>query len=512
VDSPFWRQIIDHVAYPNFVKDRDFRFVFVNRALCEMLGVPRDELVGKTDDDFFPPEQAAFFRQKDAEMFQRDAAVVIAEEPLTDARGEQHVLSTIKAPLHGEDGEITHLVGIIHDITPLKRVEDDLRRANDELSAAQSQLRDRAGSLEQLLREKTAELQRRHDQLEAILGSLGEGVLVADGAGGLRRQNAAARALTGLPDEEVVQLGIEGWAAALSLRWPDGRPVADGELPLRRALLGEAVHNAQLQLRPRGGQDAWVLLSAAPLPGGGAVCALRDVSELKEAERLKEEFLQVASHELRTPLASLKLLLGAVKAQLKDERGAALLPLLGRGHQMVERMRRLINDILDASRLQRRKLHVEMRALDLAALVRDAVERARAATCSDHALVAETCEGTLRVRGDGDRLDQVLGNLLANACKYAPAGTTITARCEARDGAALVSVHDEGPGVPPELQERIFERFYQIEARAGRSFGGLGLGLYISRELLVAHGGRIWVESQPGQGSTFFFCLPMLEQ
>ncbi len=512
MDLRFWRQLIDHVAYPIFVKDRDFRFVFVNRALCDMLGVPREELTGKTDYDFFPKEQADFFRQKDSEMFQRDASISIEEEPLTDARGERHVLSTIKAPLHDEDGTITHLVGIIHDITPLKQVEEELRRTNLDLSAAQSQLRDRAGNLEALLHEKTAELQRRHDQLEAILGSLGEGVLVIDDGGQLRRQNAAARTLTGVADEELPQLAVEGWAEQLALRWPDGRAVAPEELPLRRAILGEAVHNAQLQLRRRGGGDVWVLLSAAPLPGGGAVAALRDVSELKEVERLKEEFLQVASHELRTPLASLKLLLGAIKAQLKDERGAPLQPLLQRGHQMVDRMRRLINDILDASRLQRRKLHVETRPLDLTALVREAVDRARVTACGEHVLAAETCDEPLRIRGDADRLDQVLGNLLANACKYAPPGTTITARCEAKEGHALVSVHDEGPGVPQDLQERIFERFYQIEARAGRSFGGLGLGLYISRELLAAHGGRIWVESPPGEGSTFFFCVPMLEQ
>src|SRR6185503_14995892 len=123
-------------------------------------------------------------------------------------------------------------------------------------------------------------------------------------------------------------------------------------------------------------------------------------------------------------------------------------PLLQRGHQMVDRMRRLINDILDASRLQRRKLSVETKPLDLTALVRDAVERARAMAGAEHVLVADTCEGVLRVRGDADRLDQVLGNLLANACKYAPAGTTITTRCEVKGDLAVVSVHDEGPGVP----------------------------------------------------------------
>jgi PAS domain S-box-containing protein len=127
------RRVLDHVAHPIFVKDRSFRFVFLNHALCKMVGYPRDSMLGKTDYDFFPQAEADFFRAKDVELFSTGREIVIDEEQITDAHGRRHVLATTKVPLRGENGEITHVVGIIHDITRLKAAEDALRFANQEL-------------------------------------------------------------------------------------------------------------------------------------------------------------------------------------------------------------------------------------------------------------------------------------------------------------------------------------------------------------------------------------------
>lgn len=151
LNEEFLSAIIDHVAHPIFVKDRDFRFVLLNRAMEGMIGIPRAELLGHTDYDFFPKEQADWFRQKDQEMFTLGKRVEVTEEPLTDKDGRHHVLSTTKVPLRDAQGVITHLVGIIHDITPLKRAEEALREVSnvlerrmqertDELLAAQTEL------------------------------------------------------------------------------------------------------------------------------------------------------------------------------------------------------------------------------------------------------------------------------------------------------------------------------------------------------------------------------------
>lgn len=143
----FYRAIADHVAHPIFVKDRGFRFVFVNQALCRMVGYSRAQMLGKTDYDFFPKEESDFFRRKDLELFATGGSVEIAEEPITDAAGVRHVLATTKVPLRNAAGEIVLLVGIIHDITRLKNVEEDLRLKNLELA---EEVRERTRSAEQL--------------------------------------------------------------------------------------------------------------------------------------------------------------------------------------------------------------------------------------------------------------------------------------------------------------------------------------------------------------------------
>lgn len=163
----FLASIVDAVAHPIFVKDREFRFVLVNVALAEMVGVPRERLLGKTDYDFFAKEEADFFREKDLELFATGSTVTIEEEQITDARGGRHILATTKVPLRAANGEVTHVVGIIHDITALKVAEDRLRSVNQELEAR--------------VRERTAELERTQQRLIrqerlAVIGQLAGGL------------------------------------------------------------------------------------------------------------------------------------------------------------------------------------------------------------------------------------------------------------------------------------------------------------------------------------------------
>lgn len=167
LDPAFFELIADHVAHPIFVKDRSFCFVFINEAFTKMLGFPRDQLLGKSDYDFFPKSEADFFRAKDVEMFASGRKVIIDEEPITDADGGHHVLATTKVPLVDATGTITHLVGIIHDITRLKAAEEVLRRSNAEL--------------EERVRERTRALTAAQEGLVrkerlAVLGSLAGGV------------------------------------------------------------------------------------------------------------------------------------------------------------------------------------------------------------------------------------------------------------------------------------------------------------------------------------------------
>jgi PAS domain S-box-containing protein len=167
VDVGFLASIIDHVADPIFVKDVRYRWVLLNQAFCTMVGYPREQLLGKSDYDFFPASEAAFFRQKDVEMFSTAKEVVIEEEPITDAAGVRHVLRTTKVPLRGPDGQVTHLVGIIHDITRIKRAEETLRLSNEEL---ERRVRERTAALE------VAQAELVRTERLAVLGQLAGGL------------------------------------------------------------------------------------------------------------------------------------------------------------------------------------------------------------------------------------------------------------------------------------------------------------------------------------------------
>jgi PAS domain S-box-containing protein len=167
LDVEFLARILNLLAEPLFIKDRQFRWVLLNDAICALTGYPREQMLGKTDHDFFPPDEAAHFRAKDAEVFETGATVAVEEESITDAQGQRHWLKTTKVPVRDASGRITHLVGIIHDITRMKHAEEALRRANEEL--------------ERRVQERTVELRAAQDDLVrkerlAVLGRLAGGL------------------------------------------------------------------------------------------------------------------------------------------------------------------------------------------------------------------------------------------------------------------------------------------------------------------------------------------------
>jgi signal transduction histidine kinase len=230
------------------------------------------------------------------------------------------------------------------------------------------------------------------------------------------------------------------------------------------------------------------------------------------AQRVKDDFLSIVSHELRTPLTSIQgysqLLEGRLRVEREDEtKEMAHLRVI---RSQVGRMRRLVDDLLDVSRIDRRGVvSIDPGRFDLAELVREAVARSR----RQHGRreIAVDAPDKLEVEADRDRIDQVVTNLLDNAVKYSPEGGPVSVRL-VRDGReAHLSVSDTGIGIPSEHLHHVFERFYQADGDASRRrFGGLGLGLYISRAIVEAHGGSIAAAPNPaGRGSVFSFHIPL---
>ncbi|MFY0563564.1 PAS domain-containing sensor histidine kinase [Archangium lansingense] len=230
--------------------------------------------------------------------------------------------------------------------------------------------------------------------------------------------------------------------------------------------------------------------------------------EAQEAIRVRDDFLTIASHELKTPLTPLSLRLASLERRL--ERKEPVDPtLLRHARQHLVRLAALINDLLDASRIEAGRLALHFEPTRLEAIVERALtsmDSERGQHRIDYSHPAES----VRIRGDPYRLEQVFANLLENALKYSPADSTVRVTLDVRGDFALLSVADEGIGIPRDQQEQLFERYFRARNVSVTSYGGLGLGLYISRDIVERHGGRIWVESEVGRGATFYVALPLL--
>lgn len=235
------------------------------------------------------------------------------------------------------------------------------------------------------------------------------------------------------------------------------------------------------------------------------------LEKARQAIRVRDEFLSISSHELRTPLTPLKLQIQSLSkylergtlAQVSDERLKRMLEI---SEKQVNRLTALIDDLLDVSRISSGKLTLNFEAVDLAALVREVIERYQPHLQATGCEVELEMPAALPARVDQIRFEQIVINFLTNAMRYA-AGKPIEISLEEKDGQAILKVRDRGIGISEEDQKRIFDRFERILSSS--NYGGLGLGLFIVRQIVSAHGGSVWVESKPGVGSTFIVSLPL---
>jgi PAS domain S-box-containing protein len=281
---------------------------------------------------------------------------------------------------------------------------------------------------------------------------------------------------------------------------------------IRKLRQGIRIQHYETVRMRKDGTKVDVSLSISPVKDSagnilGAAKIARDITERLELERRKDEFISMASHELKTPITTLKGWTQLVMRRFERKGLAEELPMLRKMDEQFNRLGRLINELLDASKIQAGRLDYEEEPVDIDALVQETVELLQP-ICPTHTLTVRGATHAV-VRGDKDRLEQVLTNLITNAVKYSPCANSVDITLSASYKTATISVRDYGVGIPNAHQKNIFDRFYRVYGEHDKTFRGLGMGLYIAHEIVKRHGGKLTVESEEGKGSTFMVSLPL---
>ncbi|MFL5798737.1 MAG: sensor histidine kinase [Actinomycetota bacterium] len=348
------------------------------------------------------------------------------------------------------------------------------------------------------LKETSEALAEQGSQLADIVENTSDGIFLVGASGDVLTWNPAMERITGITSLDAVGDRVGEFFPGL-LADAEVLPVGPDNATIHRDAL----------LKGKGGADRWVRCNIGLVedPTGehrSYVVVARDVTSELAAEQLQSNFIAMVSHELRTPLTPIKGLLtsmasGAV-GQTEEQRSEFYSIML----RQTDRLERLINDLLDATKLEG-SIPLESTSVDLTQLVEEEVGSLREQTATHHFTV--DAPGPVFVQADVHRLLQVTGNLMSNAMKYSPPGSRIEVSVERRDLVAMVHVRDHGSGIPETDQDLVFERFHRVDNSSTRQAGGTGLGLFIARRLVDAMGGRIWLRSEVGEGSTFSFSL-----
>lgn len=346
-------------------------------------------------------------------------------------------------------------------------------------------------------------------ELQAVIDSLSAGLYTVDLQGIVRSANPAAAALIGRRGDDLV-----GMPCRQTFNFVDeaGRRLCDWACGLARAD-GEPISTAVRAFLPLpDGEKRMVYWSCSPLKDGhgdliGWLEVVQDISHAREMEEMRSSFVSAVSHELLTPLSIIKGHAESLRDATTRDNPVLLDSALTAIDEETERLRRLVANVLDVARIQAGGLQLSLAPLALPPLVEKIVRRFRGRS-RRHQIETSFPEHFPLVLADRDRVESILYNLLDNAIKYSPKGGTVRVIGEVAEKEVLVRVSDWGVGIPWNEQERIFEPFYRVTGRMGPKAEGSGLGLFITKRIVDAHGGRIWVESRPGRGATFVCALP----
>ena len=358
----------------------------------------------------------------------------------------------------------------------------------DELAAMEGALNQTAERLGQSF----AEIESRRHELATMLDSMQEAVVAITAEGQVRWSNTVMQKIAGTqikPGRPLIH----------SVRDPDLLACVRGALQDGEVRSGRASSLAPGRIFE---------INAAPLPSGGAIAVLHDVTRIEQAEKSRRDFIANVSHELRTPLTSIQ---GYVETLVEDIKPnpETMREFLGIIHKNATRMNRLTEDLLALASVESPDYKLVAQPARACALVQDAIESLGGIVVDSEVELESAGAPDTLVMADPDAMNQVFGNLIENAVKYGKENKRIVVGAKLLEDEVEFFVQDFGPGIPSEHLDRIFERFYRVDKARSRESGGTGLGLAIVKHIVEAHGGRIWAESELGAGAAFHFTLPL---
>ena len=477
--------------------------------------------LGPSSAYYFDRLQPTFARVKDAADavldLNQDAMVRKSEEAQRAARRQNTSLiaATLLALLLGVLSSSWLTSRLLRPLGVLTQAARSLGRGDlearavvggkDEIALLAGEFNAMTRSLREYRRSSLGELLQAQQAAQAAIDSLPDPVLVLANDGGLSNVNTAAETL-------------------LNIKAASPDPLSSLDPALREALANVRAHviGGRGALVPKGLEEAvrldapegprFLLPRASPVYSEegavvGVTIVLQDVTRLMRFDELRNDLVATVAHEFRTPLTSLHLALHLLLEQVAGPLGDKQAELLHAARGDCERLQSIVDDLLDLTKMRSGRVEVQTVPISSKTLVDAAVDGQRAeAQAGKVRLAVRLAQPILPVQADPERVSLVLTNLIANAVRHAPPGSAITVSVEPGAGAVRFEVADEGPGIAAEYQERVFEKFFRVPGTRGE---GIGLGLYISREIVHAHGGEMGVQSEPGKGSRFWFSLPI---
>lgn len=394
-----------------------------------------------------------------------------------------------------ENGKVTGVIDMAVEVTPQMLAIQDRDRTIVEKT-----------ELEEILRNS-------EQRLHSILETMAEGVGVTDADGRMIYANPMAQQILGLSESKIKERTYDApeWQ---NLRL-DGTPLPSEEHPMSVMMrTGKPVYDYEIAVQPPDRECFYISINAAPIFDHegrltGGIGTFMDVTSRRLIMQGKDDFISIASHELKTPVTALKASLQLLQRSHEKLPSESRTRLLEQSVKSLDKLSCLITDLLDTGRIEQGQLKVEKKEIILSELFNDCCSDLIRQTDQEIVFTGDT---SLFIEADSQQVGQVIVNFINNALKYAPDSETITVNASRlNDYEIKISVIDHGPGIPPEKIKHLFKRYYRTDYQ-DRKFTGLGLGLYISAEIIKNHGGKIGVESEMGKGSEFWFTLPVINK